>query len=67
MIMNDIETIKKLCFEQWSNDACLGYVQLAAINIGYPKENIIELLKALENTFGNYSVEEAKKRYLKLV
>ena len=65
--MNDIEAIKKLCFEQWSNEGCLGYVQLAATNIGYSKENIIELLKAVENTFGNYSVEEAKKIYLKLV
>lgn len=65
--MNDIESIKKLCFEQWSNESCLGYVQLAATNIGYSKENIIELLKAVENTFGNYSVEEAKKRYLKLI
>ncbi len=65
--MNDMETIKKLCFEQWSNESCLGYVQLAAINIGYTKENIIELIKAVENIFGNYSVEEAKKSNLKLV
>lgn len=65
--MSDIENIKKNCFEQWSNEGCLGYVQLATINIGYSKENIIELLKAVENTFGNYSVEEAKRKYLQLI
>ncbi len=65
--MSDIEIINKLCFEQWSNESCLGYVQLAAINMSYTKESIIELLKAVENTFGNYSVEEAKKSYLKLI
>lgn len=65
--MDDVETIKNLCFEQWSNESCLGYVKLAVINMDYSKEQIVELLRAVENTFSNYSVEEAKKRYLKSV
>ncbi len=63
--MDNIETIKNLCFEQWSNESCLGYVKLAAINMGYSKEQIAELLRAVENVFSNYSVEEAKKQYSK--
>lgn len=53
-----------LCEEQWSNSACCGYVLIACKELGYSEKKIDELLSALNDTFGNYSVECAKKKFM---
>lgn len=52
-----------LCDETWSNSACCGYVLFAAKSLGYSKEQKDELITAVNDAFGNYSVEEAKRKY----
>ncbi|MDP4093953.1 MAG: RuvA C-terminal domain-containing protein [Bacillota bacterium] len=52
-----------LCDEPWSNSACCGYVMFAAKSLGYSKEQIRELISALNAAFGNHTVEEVKHNY----
>jgi hypothetical protein len=52
-----------LCDESWSNSACCGYALFAAKSLGYSKEQIRDLISALNAAFGNHSVEEAKCKY----
>ena len=53
-----------LCEEQWSNNACCGYVLIACKTLGYSEKQIDQLLSALNDTFGNFSVECAKEKYM---
>jgi hypothetical protein len=48
---------------QWANDACLGYVMLAAERIGVRPDQLDLLLKAIQHEFDITSVAEAKKAY----
>ena len=52
-----------LCDESWSNSACCGYVLFAAKSLDYSKEQIGELISALNAAFGNHSVGEAIRKY----
>lgn len=61
MHCNNISILPKLCEEQWSNEACLGYVILACVILGYSSEEKYRLISTVEETFGNYTVSQAKK------
>jgi hypothetical protein len=56
--------VQSLCEEQWSNNACCGYALIACKALGYSEKQIGEFLSALNNAFGNYSVERAKEKYM---
>lgn len=58
------DILRLLCDEQWSNNACCGYVLIACRTLGYSEKQINELLSALNDAFGNFSVERAKEKYL---
>ncbi|WP_394189517.1 hypothetical protein [Paenisporosarcina quisquiliarum] len=49
----------------WSNNACLGYAILGAKQLGYDKEQINQLVKAIYSEFDFKSVEKAKDVYSK--
>lgn len=59
-----VNLVQLLCEEQWSNNACCGYVLIACKALGYSEKQINELLSALNDAFSNYSVECAKEKYL---
>lgn len=59
----NIEMLKSLCFESWSNEACLGYVLLACRMLEYRQEEMQELLAGVNLAFDNYSLEQAQKKY----
>ena len=52
-----------LCDEKWSNNACCGYVLMACKALGYSDEQKRELLSAVNDAFGNYTVSEAEQKY----
>ncbi|MDO4300080.1 MAG: hypothetical protein Q4D26_01670 [Clostridia bacterium] len=60
---NNISILQKLCEEQWSNEACLGYVILACNILGYSSDEKFRLISTVEETFGNYTVLQAKKKF----
>jgi hypothetical protein len=47
----------------WGNNACLGYVMLAAERIGISSDQLDLLLQAIQHEFDVTSVAEAKKAY----
>lgn len=51
--------------EEWSNNACLGYVIRAAVSLGYSKEKIQEIVSCVRGQFDFVSVEEAADVYNK--
>jgi hypothetical protein len=51
--------------EQWSNNACLGYVIEGAKALGYTDKHIEELVKAVRGQFDWTSVGEAAEVYNK--
>lgn len=51
--------------EEWSNNACLGYVILGAGKLGYTDEEISKLVRMIYSEFDFVSVEEAKEIYNK--
>lgn len=50
--------------EHWPNNACSGYVLIACRNFGYSQKQTNEILSALDDAFGNHSVECAREKYL---
>lgn len=63
--MDKISTniLKELCNEQWSNEACMGYIILACGILEYSEKEKRELMNAVENMFGYYTVSQAKEKY----
>lgn len=47
----------------WSNNAALGYVILAAKELGYPEEQISKLVRTMYRTFDYKTIDEAKAAY----
>lgn len=49
--------------DEWSNDACRGYVIMAMEACGFLKEDIRRVSAQLHEVFEFNSVEDAKKKY----
>ena len=50
--------------DEWSNDACRGYVIMAMENCGFSKKDIRRVVGQLYEVFDLNSVEDAKEKYL---
>ena len=48
---------------RWSNEACLGYVLSATRHMGYPSDQIEELMDALQHEFDIKTVTEAERLF----
>jgi len=59
-----MELVKSLS-EEWSNDACRGYLILACKKLNYSKKQTQELLDAMKIAFDWTSVKEAEEIYCK--
>ena len=57
------EILRRLCDEQWSNDACCGYIILACENLGYPEDQIRVLLNSTDDMFDIKTIEQAKRKF----
>lgn len=60
---NDKVTFNQLINEQWSNAACVGYMIYACEKVGYSYEQINTLLKYLNDSFNQKTLEQAKQKY----
>ncbi|MCY9755369.1 hypothetical protein M5X00_14065 [Paenibacillus alvei] len=49
--------------EQWSNQACLGYMIMAAEGAGVSAEEILKIVKKMHRMHDEVSVEEAARFY----
>ena len=50
--------------DEWSNDACRGYVIMAMENCEFSKKDIRRVVGQLYKIFDLNSVEDAKEKYL---
>lgn len=50
--------------EQWSNNACCGYALIACKALSYSNEQTCSLIAAINDAFENYTVDEAKQKYI---
>ena len=50
--------------DEWSNDACRGYVIMAMEDCGFSKKDIRRVVGQLYKIFDLNSVEDAKEKYL---
>jgi len=57
--------MRDMFFDDWSNDACCGYVLFACRNIKASESLIDDLIKELNISFNSISVDEAKKHFHK--
>lgn len=51
--------------EQWSNNACLGYIRAALERKEWSEEKIREVVRAVYYEFDFKTIEEAKRIYEK--
>lgn len=51
--------------EEWSNNACLGYIISGLMNKGWTTKEIKEVVDAVHGEFDFLSIEEAKNVYEK--
>ena len=49
--------------EEWSNDACRGYVIKAMENCGFHAKDIHQVLVELYEVFDFHTLEQAKQKY----
>ena len=49
--------------DEWSNDACRGYVIMAMEDCGFSKKDIRRVVGQLYEVFDLNSVEDAKEKY----
>ena len=60
---NAFGTIPDLAPDEWSNDACRGYVIMAMEDCGFSKKDIRHGVAQLYEVFDLNSVEDAKEKY----
>ena len=53
--------------DEWSNDACRGYVIMAMEDCGFSKKDIRRVVGQLYEVFDLNSVEDAKEKYLSVL
>ena len=51
--------------DEWSNDACRGYVIMAMENCGFSSDDIRRMMAELHELFDFVSLEEAEAHYQK--
>lgn len=51
--------------DQWSNNACLGYIVSALERKGWPEEEIKEVVRAVYIEFDFKTIDEARNIYNK--
>lgn len=51
--------------EEWSNNACLGYIILGADSLKFKEEQTKSIIRAVRSNFDFVSVEEARTLYNK--
>ena len=61
--MSQKDMLHYLCDEQWSNAACSGYLIFTCEYLGYSEKQIGNLLNSMQDTFGNRTIEQAKKKF----
>ncbi|OMG46994.1 hypothetical protein BK140_24080 [Paenibacillus macerans] len=49
--------------EQWSNNACLGYVILGARRLGYTEKQITDVVRATHWQLDLNTIDEARTTY----
>lgn len=49
--------------DEWSNDACRGYVIMAMEDCGFPKKEIQRVLGQLYYVFDFHTIQQAKQKY----
>lgn len=55
--------LETLLYQQWSNNACRGYVIWAMGNCGYSPDDIQRVISELHYVFDMKSIEEADRHY----
>lgn len=50
---------------EWSNNACLGYLILGAIRIGYTEDQIKKIVRSTYVQFDERTIDEAREVYNK--
>jgi hypothetical protein len=63
--VNKGDFMRLLCNDQWSNASCCGYLIKACETLHYSQAETDKLLSAMEATFEQYSIEQAKNIYMK--
>lgn len=49
--------------DEWSNDACRGYVIMAMEDCGFSHEDIRRVVRQLHETFDFHTINEAEQKY----
>ena len=67
LLMNGVlfmdKQLQELLYQQWSNNACRGYVIWAMENCGFEPEDIQRVVTELYEVFDFKSLEEADEHY----
>ena len=51
--------------DEWSNDACRGYVIMAMQDCGFSREDIRRVVRQLYEVFDFHTISEAEQKYSK--
>lgn len=54
---------QKIDGEEWSNNACLGYVILGSRRLGYTEKQIDEIVRSTSREFDFKTIDEARVTY----
>lgn len=49
--------------QEWSNDACLGYVILGARLLRYTEKQVTDIVRAVDHQFDTIMIDEARVAY----
>ncbi len=58
-----VEAMKNLLYEQWSNNACLGYLLAALEDLGYSEKEIQNIILTTQSNFNSMTTQEAADYY----
>ncbi len=58
-----LEALKDLLSEQWSNNACLGYLLSALEDLGYSGKAIQDIVLTTQSEFNSMTTKEAADYY----
>ncbi len=57
--------ITAMLAQQWSNNACCGYVVMAMENCGFSEKDIVQVVSKLHELFDSETLEDVKTYYPK--
>ncbi len=55
--------ITAMLAQQWSNNACCGYVVMAMENCGFSEKDITQVVSKLHELFDSETLEDVKTHY----